>query len=173
MDKGDVVRIAATNATNAILKLYPPESTRLVFRTLEDIVAKGKWRTKVGALDALKAFVPAARDAVAAELGEVLPKVEAAMHDTKQEVGLTSLAMLQSVNSSSVGFKRCHQVCDVIVHNSRQSRPCSTYSGARQVHVQSGFRTRLYKIPLFNNLRSRSDSASPRCPGSAAYPRAQ
>jgi hypothetical protein len=86
MDKGDVVRIAATAAVKSILKLFPPESTRVVYRTLENILGNGKWRTKVGALDALKSFVNTARDEVAAELGNVLPKVEAAMHDTKQEV---------------------------------------------------------------------------------------
>jgi elongation factor 3 len=86
MDKGDVVRIAATAASKAIFKLFPPESIRIVFRILEDILGKGKWKTKVGALDAMKSFVAPARDAVAAELGHTLPKVEAAMHDTKQEV---------------------------------------------------------------------------------------
>ncbi|KAI0630386.1 P-loop containing nucleoside triphosphate hydrolase protein [Trametes polyzona] len=86
MDKGDVVRAAATTATKAILKLFPPESTRIVFRTLEDILDKGKWRTKVGVLDAMKTFVNSARDAVANELGTTIPKVEAAMHDTKAEV---------------------------------------------------------------------------------------
>ena len=86
MDKGDVVRIAATSATKAILKLFPPESTRLVFRALEDILDKGKWRTKVGVLDAMKGFVNTAKDAVALELGTTIPKVEAAMHDTKAEV---------------------------------------------------------------------------------------
>jgi elongation factor 3 len=86
MDKGDVVRIAATAASKAILKLFPPESTRIVFRILEDILDKGKWKTKVGALDAMKSFVAPARDAVAAELGQILPKVESTMHDTKQEV---------------------------------------------------------------------------------------
>ncbi|KIP10880.1 hypothetical protein PHLGIDRAFT_28211 [Phlebiopsis gigantea 11061_1 CR5-6] len=86
MDKGDVVRAAATAACKAILKLFPPESTRIVFRTLEDILDKGKWRTKVGALDAMKSFVTNSRDAVAAQLGVTLPRVEAAMHDTKAEV---------------------------------------------------------------------------------------
>ncbi|KAH9858691.1 P-loop containing nucleoside triphosphate hydrolase protein [Lenzites betulinus] len=86
MDKGDVVRNAATSATKAILKLFPPESTRIVFRALEDILEKGKWRSKVGVLDAMKAFVTSARDAVANELGTTIPKVEAAMHDTKAEV---------------------------------------------------------------------------------------
>lgn len=86
MDKGEVVRIAAKSATKTILKLLPPEATRFTYRLLEGILANGKWRTKVGALDALKSFLPAAREAVATELGTTLPKVEAAMHDTKPEV---------------------------------------------------------------------------------------
>ena len=86
MDKGDVVRNAATSAVKAILKLFPPESTRVLFRTLESILENGKWRSKVGVLEAFKPFVSSARDFVAAELGNTLPKVEAAMHDTKQEV---------------------------------------------------------------------------------------
>lgn len=86
MDKGDVVRIAAASAVKSILKLFPPESTRIIFRRLEEVLENGKWRTKVGVLDALKMYVDTARDAVAAELGNVLPKVESAMHDTKQEV---------------------------------------------------------------------------------------
>lgn len=89
MDKGDVVRIAATAATKTLLRLFPPESTRIVFRHLEDILEKGKWRTKIGALDAIRGFVDRAKDEVAAELGEVLPKVEKAMHDTKPEVGIS------------------------------------------------------------------------------------
>ena len=86
MDKGDVVRIAATSATKAILKLFPPEATRVVFRVLEDVVDKGKWKSKVGALDAMKGFATRAKEAVAEQLAVTLPKVEAAMHDTKAEV---------------------------------------------------------------------------------------
>jgi elongation factor 3 len=85
MDKGEVVRIAATAAVRSILKLCPPESTRIILRKLEDILEHGKWRTKVGVLESLKIFVTSARSAVAIELGTVLPKVESAMHDTKQE----------------------------------------------------------------------------------------
>lgn len=88
MDKGDVVRAAATSAVKSIIKACPPESTRVVFRSLESILEQGKWRTKVGVLDSFKLFVPAAPDHVASELGAVLPKVEASMHDTKQEVSL-------------------------------------------------------------------------------------
>lgn len=86
MDKGDVVRIAATSAVKAILKLVPPEATKLVLRALEPIVESGKWKTKVGGLDAVRAFAVTAKEAVAAELAEVLPKIENAMHDTKSEV---------------------------------------------------------------------------------------
>lgn len=86
MDKGDVVRSAAASANKAILKLFPPESTRLVFGTLQEVLEKGKWRSKVGALDAIKSFVSTARDAVANELVNILPAVGSAMHDTKPEV---------------------------------------------------------------------------------------
>ena len=86
MDKGDVVRSAASSAVKAIVKLFPPESTRVLFRTLESILDNGKWRTKVGVLDTIRTFARSARDAVANELGNTIPKVEAAMHDTKQEV---------------------------------------------------------------------------------------
>lgn len=86
MDKGDVVRAAATSAVKSILKLFPPESVPVVFQSLLSILENGKWRTKVGVLDALKSFVTSSRDAVAGELVHILPKVEQAMHDTKQEV---------------------------------------------------------------------------------------
>ncbi len=86
MDKGDVVRSAAASAVKTLLKLFPPEAVREVYGVLTVILENGKWRTKVGVLDALRSFVASARDAVAAELGTVLPKVENAMHDTKQEV---------------------------------------------------------------------------------------
>jgi len=86
MDKGDVVRAAATSAAKAIIKLFPPESTRLIFRNLEETLEKAKWKGKIGILDALKSFVTTAKTQVADQLGETLPKVEAAMHDTKSEV---------------------------------------------------------------------------------------
>jgi elongation factor 3 len=86
MDKGDVVRAAASSAIKAILKLFPPESVSVVFRNLETILDNGKWRSKVGVLDGIKLFVNSARDEVAAELATLLPHVENAMHDTKAEV---------------------------------------------------------------------------------------
>jgi elongation factor 3 len=91
MDKGEVVRQAAAAATKAILKLFPPESTRLVFKALECVIENGKWRTKVGALDAMRTFVIGAEEAVAIELAATLPAVTAAMHDTKNEVCGTSI----------------------------------------------------------------------------------
>ncbi|KAF8973154.1 hypothetical protein BDZ97DRAFT_1779739 [Flammula alnicola] len=97
MDKGEVVRNAASAAVKAILKLFPPESTRIVFRKLESILENGKWRTKVGVLESFKPFVTSARDAVAAELGTTLPTVEAAMHDTKQEVSSAAIKCATSL----------------------------------------------------------------------------
>ncbi|KAF5370561.1 hypothetical protein D9758_001885 [Tetrapyrgos nigripes] len=91
MDKGEVVRIAATSAVKAILKILPPEATRFAFRTLEPILDSGKWKTKVGVLDVMRGFVATAKDAVAAELGQILPKVENAMHDTKSEVSTAAI----------------------------------------------------------------------------------
>ena len=86
MDKGEVVRQAAAAATKAILKLFPPVSSRLVYKALEGVLENGKWRTKTGALDAMRTFVIGAEEAVAIELGMILPAVTAAMHDTKNEV---------------------------------------------------------------------------------------
>lgn len=88
MDKGQPVRSAVTSAINALVKICPPEGSRLMLdalaRTLED--AKG-WRTKVAALKAMEALVkPGAEEYVANELGHVIPFVERAMHDTKAEV---------------------------------------------------------------------------------------
>lgn len=120
MDKGDVVRDAATVATKAILKLFPPESVRVVFKTLEDILETGKWRTKVGALDAMKNFVNSARDAVAAEIGSILPKVEGAMHDTKSEVRSLDLYddhfLRHSVQVSSAANKCATALCTTLAN---------------------------------------------------------
>ncbi|TEB37411.1 hypothetical protein FA13DRAFT_1682247 [Coprinellus micaceus] len=91
MDKGDVVRAAASSAIKAILKLFPPESVSVVFRNLETILDNGKWRSKVGVLDGIKLFVNSARDEVAAELATLLPHVENAMHDTKAEVSSAAI----------------------------------------------------------------------------------
>lgn len=90
MDKGDVVRKAAAAAVNAILKLFPPEAFRILFTSLESILQSGKWRTKVGVLDSYKSFVALSQEAVAEQLGRILPKVELSMHDTKQEVSVAA-----------------------------------------------------------------------------------
>ena len=91
MDKGEVVRQAAAAATKTILKLFPPGSARIVFKTLEGIIENGKWRAKAGALDAMRIFVSGAEEAVATELAAILPPVTAAMHDTKNEVRRTPI----------------------------------------------------------------------------------
>jgi hypothetical protein len=137
MDKGEVVRSAATSAVKSILKLFPPEATRVVFQHLETILEAGKWRTKVGVLDAFKSFVIPAKDAVAAELGDLLPKVEHAMHDTKQEVGLCRpvVSALLTSNLKS-GFFRRGQVCHVPVHDPRQSGRCTPHPCSCAMHGQ-------------------------------------
>lgn len=86
MDKGDVVREAATAATRAILKNTPPEAISTVFRTLETCLSAGKWRAKVGILDAMRTFFTKHKDQVAEQLGTTIPIVENCMHDTKAEV---------------------------------------------------------------------------------------
>lgn len=91
MDKGDVVRAAASAAIKTILKLCPPESVPVVFHHLEAILENGKWRSKVGALDGIKGFATSARDAVASEISEILPHIEKAMHDTKSEVSSAAI----------------------------------------------------------------------------------
>jgi len=73
---------------------YP---TRIVFRSLEDILNNGQWQSKAGVLDALKSFVVPARDHVTAELGNVLPKVEPAMHDTEKEVSSAAVKCATSL----------------------------------------------------------------------------
>lgn len=118
MDKGDVVRIAATAATKTILRLLPPEATRIAFRHLEDILEKGKWRTKVGALDAIRGFVDRARDEVGSELVNVLPKVEMAMHDTKPEASCSSPIISRHLNDV-IGIYCCQEMRD----NSVLGRP--------------------------------------------------
>lgn len=134
MDKGEVVRTAAATAVKAILKLFPPESTRVVFRTLETILENGKWRTKVGVLDAFRTFVTPARDAVAAELGTTLPKIEAAMHDTKQEV--SHHILIRNRNSTVTGIICGNQMRYLPLYYSGQPGPCTTYSSPSQVHVK-------------------------------------
>ncbi|QRV96485.1 ABC transporter [Ceratobasidium sp. AG-Ba] len=93
-DKGDVVRLAATSAVRAIIGLFPPEATKVVLKELLGVISGdgGKWKTKVGALDMVRRWVEekskrAERaEYIAAELGDILPSVENAMHDTKAEV---------------------------------------------------------------------------------------
>ncbi|KAG7098824.1 hypothetical protein E1B28_000728 [Marasmius oreades] len=97
MDKGDVVRIAATAAVKAIIKLFPPEATRILFKALSNVVENGKWKSKVGALDAMRNFTSSAKEQVAAELGHILPKIENAMHDTKSEVSTAAIKCATSL----------------------------------------------------------------------------
>ncbi|KZS93830.1 hypothetical protein SISNIDRAFT_454274 [Sistotremastrum niveocremeum HHB9708] len=97
MDKGDVVRTAASTAVKAILKPVPPESMRVIINQLEEILESGKWRTKVGVLNSIKGFVAIAPTQVADLLGDLLPKVEKAMHDTKSDVSSAAIKCATSL----------------------------------------------------------------------------
>ena len=98
MDKGQPVRSAVTSAINAIIKVTPPEGTRVMLDTLCKVLDEAKgWRTKVSALKAIEGLVrPGAEEWVAFELGHAIPHVEHAMHDTKQEVSLASFSRTSS-----------------------------------------------------------------------------
>lgn len=88
MDKGQPVRTAVNSAMTALIKASAPEGSRVLLETLCKVLddAKG-WRSKVAALKAMEGTVKqGAEEWVAAELGKVIPFVEAAMHDTKAEV---------------------------------------------------------------------------------------
>lgn len=172
MDKGDVVRLAAVAATKSILKLFPADSIRIVFRTLEAILENGKWRTKVAALDALRSFVNSARDAVANELVHTLPKVEAAMHDTKQEVSLPTVIFSDTLIVNT-GLVRCQQMCHCAVHYSCQRGSQSTYSNISQMYGRPRFRSRLHQIIVIDNIRGRSHCSGPSCPCSIVVTRSQ
>lgn len=88
MDKGQPVRSAVNTAMNSLIKASAPEGSRSLLETLCRVLDEAKgWRTKVAALKAMEGTVKqGAEEWVAAELGRVIPFVEAAMHDTKAEV---------------------------------------------------------------------------------------
>lgn len=88
MDKGQPVRSAVSTAIKTIVKATPPEGTRMLMQMLCRCLEEGKgWRSKVAALKAIEEVIkPATREYVGELLGETIPYVEAAMHDTKAEV---------------------------------------------------------------------------------------
>jgi elongation factor 3 len=87
MDKGDVVREAATASVRSILKLFPHEALGHVLRHLESALSQTKqWKSKVGILDAIRTLAAQNKEYIGEELGTTLPHIESAMHDTKAEV---------------------------------------------------------------------------------------
>ncbi|ORY21910.1 putative mRNA export factor elf1 [Naematelia encephala] len=93
MDKGQPVRSAVNSAMTALIKICPPEGSRMVLdvlsKTLDDV--KG-WRSKIATLKAMEGLVKSgAEEWVANELGTVIPVVEHAMHDTKSEVSTAAI----------------------------------------------------------------------------------
>ncbi|KAL7419117.1 [NU+] prion formation protein 1 [Cryptotrichosporon argae] len=99
MDKGQPVRSAVSSALKALLKITTPEAARVLLDTLCRALDESKgWRSKVAALKAIEELVrPGAEDWVAAELGHVIPYVEAAMHDTKAEVSAAAIKAAQTL----------------------------------------------------------------------------
>jgi elongation factor 3 len=92
MDKGDVVREAAAAAVKSTLKIFPPEALGLVLRHLEAALKTTKqWKSKVGILDAIKTLTNQNKDQIGEELGNTLPHIEQAMHDTKAEVSSAAI----------------------------------------------------------------------------------
>ncbi|KAG9053036.1 hypothetical protein FS842_008881 [Serendipita sp. 407] len=87
MDKGDVVREAATAAVRAILKTFPPEGLGFILTRLETALDQTKqWKSKVGILDAIRTLSNQNKELIGEYLGTTLPHIEHAMHDTKAEV---------------------------------------------------------------------------------------
>jgi elongation factor 3 len=92
MDKGDVVREAATAAVKSTLKVFPPEALGLVLRHLETILRQTKqWKSKVGVLEAIKTLANQNKMQIGEELGTTLPHIEHAMFDTKAEVSSAAI----------------------------------------------------------------------------------
>lgn len=94
-DKGDVVRVAANSAIKALISLAPVEAIESVMQVLSiNLRACAKWKGKVGCLKAMGALLDGKGDEekeeIAQMLGVLLPLVEDAMHDTKQEVSHTN-----------------------------------------------------------------------------------
>lgn len=172
MDKGDVVRLAATAASKTILKLFPPEATRLVFRQLVIILDTGKWKTKVGALDAIRSFVDRAKEEVSKELGDILPKVEHAMHDTKAEVRACLVISLYW-KLTLLGGDGGQKVRYSLVFRRRKRRHRQARLSYCGVHVEPIVCARLHESPFIDHLRRGSHLASTCCPRAVVTPRTE
>lgn len=88
MDKGAPVRSGVNSAIKSIVKAAPAEATRPMLQALVNGLEESKgWRSKVAACKAIEEMVkPGAEEHVGEMLGEVIPHIEMAMHDTKAEV---------------------------------------------------------------------------------------
>ena len=84
----DVVRDAAERAYRALVRLPPPELVPHAMDGLFDYMESStvKWKSKVGALDALSLLVARAQDQVADRLGTIIPRVQIQLQDTKRDV---------------------------------------------------------------------------------------
>ncbi|KAG8901443.1 hypothetical protein FRB99_005300 [Tulasnella sp. 403] len=90
-DEDDSARNTATRAMQAITTLTPVEGLGQLIETIAgELKVNGKWKAKVGCLKEIARTVDIkgqeGKEELAALLGSVLPVVEEAMHDTKNEV---------------------------------------------------------------------------------------
>jgi elongation factor 3 len=85
-EKGNVDPKISTAVPQKIIKLVPAEGTRSLLGALVVVLGDGKWKNKVKALHLIRTWATKYKDHVALCLGDVMPQVEGAMHDTKSEV---------------------------------------------------------------------------------------
>lgn len=94
MDKTPTIRTTAQAGVTAVCKLVAPEATRQALDVLKRVLDDSKgWRTRVGALKAIEQIATreGSEEWVALELGDSIPVIERAMHDTKSEVSTAAI----------------------------------------------------------------------------------
>ncbi|TIA92083.1 hypothetical protein E3P81_01676 [Wallemia ichthyophaga] len=91
-DKGEAVKDAAQSAIDALISLVNPYSITSLLENIWSLTSSSsaKWKSKSMALQIITKLVksggPLWRGRFAEHLGEIVPHLEAAMHDTKSEV---------------------------------------------------------------------------------------
>jgi elongation factor 3 len=97
-----VVSDAAEKAARELARLPPPQLVPRALDVLFDYLeGPSKWRSKVGALEAVARLCDRAKEQVADRLGSLIPRLTTQMQDTKSEV-------------SAAAVKTAHSVCAVL-----------------------------------------------------------
>lgn len=97
-----MVSDAAEKAARELARLPPPQLVPKALDILFDYLeGSAKWRSKVGALEAVQRLCERAKDLVADRLGAIIPRLTTQMQDSKAEV-------------SSIAVKTAHTVCAVL-----------------------------------------------------------